>query len=43
MAEETVGTELGLAFVIIGILLFLVEAYMPGFLVAVPGRVFIVL
>ena len=43
MAEETVGTELGLAFVIIGILLFLVEAYMPGFLVAVPGTVLIAL
>tara|TARA_B100000029_G_C17561792_1_gene953663 strand:- start:526 stop:978 length:453 start_codon:yes stop_codon:yes gene_type:complete len=43
MAEETVGTELGLAFVIIGILLFLVEAYMPGFLIAVPGTVLIAL
>ena len=43
MAEETVGTELGLAFVIIGILLLLVEAYMPGFLVAVPGTVLIAL
>jgi len=32
-----------LAFIIIGILLFLVEATMPGFLVAVPGTVLIAL
>ena len=41
MAEELLGTEIGLAFIIIGILLFLVEATMPGFLVAVPGTVLI--
>lgn len=41
MAEELMGTEIGLAFIIIGILLFLVEATMPGFLVAVPGTVLI--
>ena len=43
MAEELLGTEIGLAFIIIGILLFLVEATMPGFLVAVPGTVLIAL
>ena len=43
MAEELMGTEIGLAFIIIGILLFLVEATMPGFLVAVPGTVLIAL
>ena len=43
MAEELSGTEIGLAFIIIGILLFLVEATMPGFLVAVPGTVLIAL
>ena len=37
------GSEIGLAFIIIGILLFLVEATMPGFLVAVPGTVLIAL
>ena len=37
MAEELLGTEIGLAFIIIGILLFLVEATMPGFLIAVPA------
>ena len=41
MAEELLGTEIGLAFIIIGILLFLVEATMPGFLVAVPATVLI--
>ena len=39
MAEELLGTEIGLAFIIIGILLFLVEATMPGFLIAVPATV----
>ena len=43
MAEELLGTEIGLAVIIIGILLFLVEATMPGFLVAVPGTVLIAL
>ena len=43
MAEELLGTEIGLAFIIICILLFLVEATMPGFLVAVPGTVLIAL
>ena len=43
MAEELLGTEIGLAFIIIGILLFRVEATMPGFLVAVPGTVLIAL
>ena len=43
MAEELLGTEIGLAFIIIGILLFLVEATMPGFLVTVPGTVLIAL
>ena len=43
MAEELLGTEIGLAFIIIGILLFLVEATMPGFLVEVPGTVLIAL
>ena len=43
MAEELLGSEIGLAFIIIGILLFLVEATMPGFLVAVPGTVLIAL
>ena len=43
MAEELLEGEIGLAFVIIGILLFLVEATMPGFLVAVPGTVLIAL
>ena len=43
MEDELLGTEIGLAFIIIGILLFLVEATMPGFLVAVPGTVLIAL
>ena len=43
MAEELLEGEIGLAFVIIGILLFLVEATAPGFLVAVPGTVLIAL
>ena len=43
MAEELLGTEIGLAFIIIGILLFLVEATMPGFLIAVPATVLIAL
>ena len=44
MADETfVSGEIALAFIIIGILLFVVEVFQPGFLVAVPGTVFIVL
>ena len=43
MAGELAGEDIGLAFIIIGILLFLVEATMPGFLVAVPGTVLIAL
>ena len=43
MAEELLEGEIGLAFIVIGILLFLVEATMPGFLVAVPGTVLIAL
>ena len=36
-------SELGLAFIIVGVLLFLVEVFQPGFLIAVPGTVFIAL
>lgn len=44
MADEAfVSSEIALAFIIIGILLFVVEVFQPGFLVAVPGTVFIVL
>ena len=43
MAEELLEGEIGLAFIVIGILLFLVEATAPGFLVAVPGTVLIAL
>ena len=44
MADETfVSSEIALAFIIIGILLFVVEVFQPGFLVAVPGTVVIVL
>ena len=34
---------MALAFIIIGILLFIIEVFQPGFLIAVPGTVFIVL
>ena len=44
MADELIeGSELGLAFIIVGILLFVVEVFQPGFLIAVPGTVFMVL
>ena len=43
MAEDLLEGEIGLAFVIIGILLFAVEALQPGFMVAVPGSVLITL
>ena len=44
MADELFGSsELALAFIIIGVLLFVVEVFQPGFLIAVPGTVFIVL
>ena len=44
MADELLGSsEIGLAFIIVGILLFIVEVFQPGFLIAVPGTVFIVL
>ena len=43
MAVELLEGEIGLAFIVIGILLFLVEATAPGFLVAVPGTVLIAL
>lgn len=44
MAEELLGSsEIGLAFIIVGVLLFIVEVFQPGFLIAVPGTVFIVL
>ena len=44
MTEELLdGSELGLAFIIVGILLFVIEVFQPGFLIAVPGTVFIVL
>ena len=44
MADETfVSSEIALAFIIIGILLFVVEVFQPGFLVAVPGTVLIAL
>jgi len=36
-------SELGLSFIIVGVLLFLVEVFQPGFLIAVPGTVFIAL
>jgi len=42
--DEFLGSsEIGLAFIIVGVLLYIVEAFQPGFLVAVPGTVFIVL
>lgn len=43
MADELFGSELGLAFVIVGVLLFVVEVFQPGFLIAVPATVFIAL
>jgi|TARA_B100001250_G_scaffold195497_1_gene167933 membrane-bound ClpP family serine protease len=44
MADELFGSsEMALAFIIIGILLFIIEVFQPGFLIAVPGTVFIVL
>ena len=44
MADELFGSsEMALAFIIVGILLFIVEVFQPGFLIAVPGTVFIVL
>jgi membrane-bound ClpP family serine protease len=44
MADDILeGSEIGLAFVIAGILLFVIEVFQPGFLIAVPGTVFIVL
>ena len=43
MADELLGSsEIGLAFIIVGILLFIIEVFQPGFLIAVPGSVFIV-
>jgi membrane-bound ClpP family serine protease len=36
-------SELGLSFIIVGVLLFLIEVFQPGFLIAVPGTVFIAL
>ena len=42
--ESSFGSEdIAFAFIIIGILLFVVEVFQPGFLIAVPGTVFIVL
>ena len=43
MADEIFGSEAGLAFVIVGVLLFVVEVFQPGFLIAVPATVFIAL
>ena len=43
MADEIFGSELGLAFVIVGVLLFVIEVFQPGFLIAVPATVFIAL
>lgn len=44
MTDELLAdSEIGLAFIIVGILLFVVEVFQPGFLIAVPGTVFIVL
>ena len=44
MADELFrSSEMALAFIIIGILLFIIEVFQPGFLIAVPGTVFIVL
>ena len=41
--ELWADNEIGLAFIIVGILLFVIEVFQPGFLIAVPGTVFIVL
>ena len=41
--ELLAGGDIGLAFIIVGILLFVIEVFQPGFLIAVPGTVFIVL
>ena len=44
MTDELLAdSEIGLAFIIVGILLFVIEVFQPGFLIAVPGTVFIVL
>ena len=43
MAGELIGDQIGLIFIIMGILLFAIEVWMPGFLVAVPGTVLIAL
>ena len=44
MEDEVFGSsEMALAFIIVGILLFIIEVFQPGFLIAVPGTVFIVL
>ena len=43
MADELFGSELGLAFIIVGVLLFVVEVFPMGFLIAVPATVFIAL
>jgi len=38
MADELLAdSEIGLAFIIVGILLFVIEVFQPGFLIAVPG------
>ena len=41
--SEIFGSEMALAFIIAGILLFVIEVFQPGFLVAVPGTVLIAL
>ena len=43
MADIEWGDEIGLVFIIVGIVLFAVEALQPGFMVAVPGSVLITL
>ncbi|MDP7474082.1 uncharacterized protein METZ01_LOCUS142214 [marine metagenome] len=38
-----IGAELGYAFIVLGILLFVIETFQPGFLLAVPATVLLVL
>ena len=43
MAGELLGDQIGLIFIIMGILLFALEVWIPGTLVSVPGTVLIAL
>ena len=43
MAGELLGDQIGLIFIIMGILLFALEVWIPGSLVSVPGTVLIAL